>query len=241
MLLGFSLLLSLSAGAQGFDSELHLSTDDEICWYRICSALPGMEDYAMTDFNGMTPLMVYYNNAFLMQTEESEEHSQWKLTAGEDGKVILENRATGRQLGNSSISDENCNVTQFALSDATGFTATALGNNAFRLESIEDDGVNRCLALAEKDATAPQTYPSENESASIVGWRFLPIEIQTGIGSAKGSSTVIRVADKRISVSGGEKWQLFNAQGEEMPRTIRLATGVYMVKTGQKTVKIFVP
>jgi hypothetical protein len=62
----------------------------------------------------------------------------------------------------------------------------------------------------------------------------------TGIGTAKNDSIVVRVRNKHISVSGGIEWQLFNAQGEEMPRTTRLATGVYMVKMADKTVKVMI-
>lgn len=239
MLLGFLLLASLTAEAQEFDSELHMSTENDVYWYRICSAMPGMEHLAMTDFNGMTPLQVFYTNAFLMQTEESEEHSQWKLTAGEDGKVVITNRATGYQIGNKSNYSDNYNITQLVGTDSPGFNMTALGESAFRIESVEDDGVNRCLAVAEEGGE-PIAYPTENENASVIGWKFLPVEIQTGIGSTKCKDVVIRIANKRINVNG-TKWQLFNAQGEEMPRTTRLATGVYMVKMPQKTIKVMVP
>ena len=51
LFMGLALLTSLSASAQEFDSELQMSTDI-VYWYRICSAVPGMEGYAMTDLNG---------------------------------------------------------------------------------------------------------------------------------------------------------------------------------------------
>jgi len=239
MFLGFALLVSLSAGAQEFDSELQLSTDI-VYWYRICCALPGMEDHAMTDYNGMTPLQVYYSKIFLLPTDNEEYHSQWKLTAGEDGKVVITNRATGQQINSESLSVDEINATQLTFQATPGFTITSLGDNAFKLESVEDDGVNRCLTLAEEGGEV-LTYPESGESSSIIGWKFFPVEIDTGIGSAKTGNQVIRVNDKRISVSGCSEWQLFNAQGEEMPRTVALPTGVYMVKMPQKTVKVMIP
>ena len=160
VLLGFSLMASLSAGAQEFDSELQLSgNNDVVYWYRICNAAPGMEGYAMTDLNGAVDGEdqedVLRLAVCMIPTETGDYRSQWKLTAGEDGKVILTNRATGSQISNHSGGNGNHNVTWLTLSgDAPGFTFTSLGDNAFKLESVEDDGVNRCLALADKDGEA---------------------------------------------------------------------------------------
>lgn len=240
--LGVGLLTALSAGAQEFDSELQLSNDETVYWYRICNALPGMEDYAMTDYNGMTVLAQYFETVFLLPTETDNYHSQWKLTAGENGKIILTNRATGHQIDSKSSASDNTNhnFTLINNSGTPGFTATSLGDNAFKLESVEDDGVNRCLALADKDGEA-LTYPESGESTSVIGWKFFPVEIEDAIGSMKGNSTTIRVKGKRIFVSGCSEWQLFNTAGEEMPRTVSLATGVYMVKMPQKTIKVAIP
>lgn len=246
VLLGFGLLASLSAGAQDFDSELQLSGSDGIVyWYRICNAAPGMELYAMTDLNaaaeGDDQEDLLHLAVHMIPTETGDYRSQWKLTAGEDGKVILTNRATGSQISNHSASAGDHNYTWLTNSgDAPGFTVTALGDDAFKLESVEDDGVSRCLALANKDGEA-LTYPESGESTSFVGWKFLPVEIDTGIGSMKAGRMVVRVADRHIVVSGCSDWQLFNAQGEQMPRTIALPTGVYMVKLPQGTVKVAIP
>lgn len=246
---GMVLLTSLSASAQEFDSELQLSNDEVVYWYRICPALQGMEDHAMTDFNGMTLLAVYYSKVFILPTETEEFHSQWKLTAGEEGKIVITNRATGQQINSASVNlgilypgdySSSINVTDLTMQATPGFTITSLGDYAFKIESVEDDGVNRCLALAEEGDEA-LVYPESGESTSVIGWKFFPVEIDTGIGSMRNGNQVIRVHGKRISVSGCSEWQLFNAQGEEMPRTVPLSTGVYMVKTSQKTVKVLIP
>ena len=237
--LGVALLATLSASAQDFDSELQLSTDI-VYWYRICSAVPGMESYAMTDPASLTAEISSYM-IHLLPTETEDYRSQWKLTAGEDGKVIITNRATGNQVSNRSFNFDNHNYTWLNFSsDAPGFTVTSLGDYAFKLESVEDDGVNRCLALADISGEAI-TYPESAESTSAIGWKFFPVEIDTGIGSTKTGRTIVQVKNKRIFVTGCPEWQLFNAQGEEMPRTVALATGVYMVKMPQRTVKVLVP
>ena len=242
--MGFVLLAPLSAGAQEFESELQLSNDETVYWYRISNASPGMDGYAMTDLNGIVDGEdhedVLHFAVYLLPVETEDIRSQWKLTAGEDGKVILTNRATGSQISNHSAGDYNITSLSSSGWNASGFTLSSLGDNAFKLESVEDDGVNRCLALAERGSEA-LTYPESGESTSIIGWKFFPVEIEDAIGSAKGSGTTIRVTGKRISVSGCSDWHLFNAQGEEMPRTTRLATGVYVVKMPQKTVKVLIP
>jgi len=246
ILLGFGLLASLPAGAQEFDSDLQLSSSNGVVyWYRICSAAPGMEDYAMTDLNaaadGGDQEDLLHLAVYMMPTEPEDFRSQWKLTAGEDGKIILTNRATHSQISNQSRSDGDHNVTWLTFSsDAPGFTFTSIGEGVFKLESVEDDGVNRCLALADKDGEA-LTYPETGEDTSFIGWKFLPVEIDTGIGSAKAGSSVVRVAGRHISVTGCSDWQLFNALGEKMPRTVALPTGVYMVKLTQGTVKVAIP
>lgn len=242
VLWGLAMLSAVTAGAQEYESELQvwdpLDESETTYWYRICSALPELEGYAVTDYSeedDIYPLQ-------LLQTEEKDYRSQWKLAAGAENKVILVNRATGQEIDGCSLDMGSCNVTQIMPAGiTTGFVITALGNNAFSLQSVEDDGINRCLAVADVDS-APISYPTENESTSAIGWKFITMEISgwDGIESAKPSKTSIRISGKRISVSGVKKWQLFNAQGEEMPRTTRLAAGIYMVKLPGKTVKVLI-
>ncbi len=239
------LLASLPTGAQEYDPQPQLSDNGTNYWYRICNAAPGMDTYAMTDLNAVLDDEdhddLWRPFISLMPTEAEDYHSQWKLTAADDGKVLLINRATGLAIGNSSASIGNINATMLASrGGAQGFTITALGDNAFSLQSIEDDGVNRCLALAEKDGDAI-TYPETGASTSIIGWKFFPVEIETGIAGAKESLPYIYIRNRRIEVKGCAGWQLFNAEGEEMPRTVSLPAGIYLVKTPQKTVKILLP
>ena len=243
MFLGIVMLAPLTLAAQEYDEELQMSTDI-VYWYRICSAVPGMEGYAMTDLNGEVEGEDHEDalrmGVYLLPTETEDYRSQWKLTAGEDGKVVITNRATGFQISNTSQSVGDHNLTWLTASGAPGFTVTSLGDYAFKLESVEDDGVNRCLALADRSAEAI-TYPEAGESTSAIGWKFFPVEIDTGIGSMQAGRMVVQVMKGRIFVKGCPEWQLFNASGEEMPRTVALPTGVYLVKTQQRTVKVLVP
>lgn len=243
-LLCLASLLCLTAGAQEYDSELQLSDEETVCWYRICNAAPGMDVYAMTDLNsaldGEGHDDLWRSSIYLMPTEAEDYHSQWKLTAADDGKVLLTNRATGLAIGNRSASIGNINVTMLASrGGAQGFTITALGDNAFSLQSIEDDGVNRCLALAEKDGDAI-SYPETGASTSVIGWKFFPVEIETSIGSIDAGRPLIQVKNRRISVKGCPVWQLYNVEGEEMPCTVSLPAGIYMVKMPQKSLKVLV-
>lgn len=233
------ILFPLGATAQGFDTELRISNSEDTYWYRISSALPGLETYAVTDYSDKDELCP----AQLLPTEEADPKSQWKLIAGAEGRIILVNRGTGQELDGKSVSMDNFNATMIMpAGTSSGFQVTALGESVFQIESVEDDSINRCLAVADMDAL-PIAYPQENLSTSAVGWKFQPVEVEseTGIGSPANSRTVIRITDKRISLNSGIKWQLFNARGEEMPRTIRLITGVYLVKVGEKTVKVYIP
>lgn len=236
---GIALLAPLSLAAQEFGSELQMSDKETTYWYRICSAAPGMDGLAMTGLNSTTDVEDNPNMIFMMPTETMDHHSLWRLTAGKDGKVIITNRATGFMISNSSEIVGDHNITCLTTS-SQGFTITNLGDNTFKFESVEDDGVNRCLALADKDGEV-LTYPESGESSSAIAWKFIPVEIVTGIGTMKAGQPVIQVKDKRISVTDCPEWQLFNAAGEEMPRTVSLPIGVYMVKMPQRTIKVLVP
>ena len=67
------------------------------------------------------------------------------------------------------------------------------------------------------------------------------MEVLPRIGSMEAGRQVISVKNGRISVAGSTEWQLFNASGEEMPRTVSLPAGVYLVKIGQKAIKVLMP
>ena len=100
LFMGLCLLAPAWLAAQEFDDELQLSSD-VVYWYRISNAAAGMDGLAMTDVNGSTGSEEYQNIVFMLPTEADDLRSQWKLTAGEEGKVIITNRATGSQIAGS--------------------------------------------------------------------------------------------------------------------------------------------
>ena len=231
-----TLLSALSAGAQQYASELKMSSDNVVYWYRICNSSLGMQDFVMTDCSNDDNVI----QVQLVQTELTDEKSQWKLTlAGLDDKVVLTNRASGLKLGGISLNIGEHNSTQLTTNNLQGFTITPLGEDAFSLKCIEDDGVERCLALAEQESPALM-WPEENLSTSVVGWKFVLVNsTDTGINNADLKVT-IRVEGKLVNVSGCSKWKLFNIQGEEISSTSMLTGGVYLVKTPNEVVKVIV-
>lgn len=233
----FFFQLTLLVGAQQFASELQMSTENEAYWYRISNASFGMQDYVMTDCYSL-------DNDYqvqLLQTEVNDEYSQWKLLAvGNNDKVVLINRATGLQLGGKSVNLGDHNVAKLDVNSSIGFTITALGDDAFSLCGVEDDGVERCLALAEKDTPA-LLWPEENLSASVIGWKFMPVEpSKNGIFETKTKSDIY-VTNRSIFVSGCSSWQLFSLNGKEIPTNKNLLVGVYLVKTPDRVFKVIVP
>ena len=236
LLLGVILLFGLSVEAQQFASELKMSTEEAVYWYRISNASFGMQDYVMTDCSNEDNVI----QVQLLQTEMADEKSQWRLmTAGKDGKVILTNRATSLQLGGMSLNVGDHNSTRLTINGSQGFTITPLGEEAFSLHCVEDDGVERCLALAERERPA-LIWPKENLSTSVIGWKFMLIDTNdTGIRNAD-SKISIQVKDKCVHVCGCSKWKLFNTQGEEIRRTTMLSAGVYLIKTPKEIIKVMI-
>lgn len=235
LLSGVALLLALSARAQQFASELKMSTKEAVYYYRISNASFGMQDYVMTDSHEDDVIPVQ-----LLQTEMTEEKSQWKLTTvGLGDKVVLTNRATGLQLGGISLNIGDHNSTRLTANGSPGFTITLLGEDVFSLKCIEYDGVERSLALAERESPA-LIWPKENLSTSVIGWKFMLVDTtDTGINSAD-SGVSIHVEGNCVFVNGCSKWQLFNTQGEEMHRTTMLPAGIYLVKTPNEVVKVMI-
>lgn len=236
LLLGVTLLSVLSAGAQQFASELKMSTEEAFYWYRICNASFGMQDYVMTDCSNENDVI----QVQLLQTEMTDEKSQWKLTtAGKDGKVVLTNRSSSLQLGGISLNIGDHNSTRLTINGSQGFAITPLGEDAFSLKCIEDDGVERSLALAERDSP-PLIWPEENFSSSVIGWKFMLVDTNdTGINNAD-SEVSVHVEGKCVFVSGSPKWQLYNTQGEEIHRDTMLSAGIYLIKTHKEVVKVMI-
>ena len=235
LFLSVFLLAFISARAQQFASVLKISTDEEVYWYRICNASLGMQDYVMTDCSNDDDVI----QVQLLQTEMIEERSLWKLTTvGNDGKVVLTNRFTGFQLGGVSLNMGNHNATQLTDKGSQGFIITYLGEDAFSLQSVEDDGVERFLSLAKRDSPA-LNWPEQNQSTSIIGWKFIPVE-STGIFDTI-ISPAINVVDKHIFVSGCKSWHLLSLSGKVIPSHIILKAGIYLVKTSDRVVKVIVP
>ena len=232
----------LSAKGQQFASELKMSTDENMYWYRICNASSGMQDFVMTDCSNENDAI----QVQILQTEMADKKSQWKLTATDIGdKLVLTNRATGLQLGSVSLNIGDHNSTQLTQNDSQGFTITPLGENTFSLKSIEDDGVERCLALAEQ-GSPPLIWPEGDLSTSVIGWKFMLVDTNDSVDTNDiditnaDSEVTIRVEGKCVYVSGCSNWKLFNTQGDEILRKAKLPRGVYMVKTPYKVFKVMV-
>ena len=235
-LLGLAVMMPATVCAQPFTMELQASTDEVEYWYRICSAVPGMEQLVMTDCSDQNDVC----QVQLLPTVVSNEKSQWKLTVSPDDMVLITNRATGLQLHNASKEVGEHNATQLTAGDSQGFDLLPLGGDAVLLMDTEIDGVTRCLAIAERGTEASK-FPESDGSTSIVGWKFTFVEsVQSVVKTTKGTAPTIRVCNRRVTVSGCKNWQLFNAQGEEMPRTTKLAPGAYMVKTPEGVTKVMV-
>lgn len=236
IIISLFLLLALPIKGQDFASELQMSTEGTIYWYRICNAVPGMQDYVMTDCSSQD--IIY--QVQLQKTAIDNEYSLWKLTAvGDDGKVVLVNRATGLLLGGRSFDQGDHNPTGLITNGSHGYTITSLGDNAFSLQGVEDDGVERCLSLAERDTPA-FIWPERNLSTSAIGWKFLLVDSNTtGIFGTKTKSSV-HVIDKRIVVNGSSRWQLFDILGREIPHDQVLAAGIYLLKTSNEAVKVMI-
>ena len=236
VLLGIALMMT---AATAWAQDWQVSNDDATYWYRITPAQETLKSYAMTDASNTDGIA----QLVMLATDDTEELSQWKITEanglGNEKFYIITNRKTGMMIQARSVNIGNHNATQLTLDDENNmFNISEIVDGAYRIQSTENDGVERALAIADCNGAA-LAWPTESELAtSPVAWKFvLAEEVITGLNGA-AVDTAIRIANHRISVNGAKDWQLFNILGEEMPRTTDLPTGTYIVKIGDKSFKV---
>lgn len=238
---GNRLIASTIAKAESFslepfiDHNLSISDEGTAYWYRISSCAEGLENHAITSTDDAADMPLP-----LLDTEITDERSQWMVTKGDNGLLQFTNRSTGSMIAASSVHNGSCNITQVAESkdDGGSFTAQFVGGTRYMLSAVEDDDVTRYLAATSQGNPA-MAFPTEACNKTAVVWNFEIVESElTSLDGADATQISIEAHNGRIRVSGATEWHLYSLQGIELPRTTTLPEGIYIIQTPHKTIKV---
>ena len=223
----------LLASMTSVEAQIKYSTVSDEFWYNLLSADSSVENLAITEsLDGVYEITV----ATLDNDNESQ---QWKFVEDEStGNVYIVNRKSGNQILSDSRLQDIYNVTLIGLDSLNrGFKATQIGDGQYAFSAIENDGIERYLALQELSAESV-VLDEENLSSSAFAWIAQEI-IPTGVKEISDDNFVISVtADRRIIVENALNYRVRSLAGVELPKDASLEKGVYIVTVGSVSKKV---
>lgn len=203
-------------------------------WYNILSAKDGVNNMAVKDnskSNGSFPFAV-------TALDENDQTQQWKLIRdGDTGKVDIVNRATGFHILTNSFAEGVYNATMNGyVMKHPGFTFSYLGLKQYAISGVENDDIERYLAMQDTGAEAVRLDPYAMPSSAFA-WTLREAGYSTGVDAAT-VKPLIKIANGTVSVENFKDYTVTNALGIAMPKDTRLLPGVYFVIAGGTTTKV---
>ncbi len=228
------------------DNSLSHSDEETTRWYRIYSAgtaLAGQCLQQNTEAEGGKDGVPFV----FAEERDAASEQEWKLIGNDNGTTAIVNRATGNVLLPESRTNGTLNIIQSAVSatSGSGWTLTYIGKGQYVIAGQESDGITRYLNAADESAL-PETFrPDDNHQDTGFAFRFkLVEEVTTSVDAAtlpSGNPPLkIKVENGRISVEGHTRFTVHTISGQPMNPAGRLPTGIYLVSTGNSTVKVHV-
>ena len=225
--------LFLLASMTSVEAQIKYSNGSDEFWYNLLSAKSGVENLAITE----TPDGVYEITVAALDNEN--ESQQWKFVEDEStGNVYIVNRKSGNHILSDSRLQDIYNVTLIGLDSLNrGFKAAQIGDGQYAFSAIENDGIERYLALQELSAESV-VLDEEDLSSSAFAWIAQEI-IPTGVKEISDDNFVISVtADRRIIVENAVNFRVRSLAGVELPKDASLEKGVYIVTVGSVSKKV---
>lgn len=227
-----TLLLFLFVGLTNVGAQIKYSSGSNEFWYNLLSAKSGVENLAITEAaEGIFPITV----AALDKNDESQ---QWKFVEDTStGNLFIINRKSGNQILSDSRAEGAYNATLIGLDSLNrGFKVAQIGNEQYTFSAIENDGIERYLALQEQFAEGV-VLDEENILGSAFAWKAQEITT-TGIVENYADGFVIYVKDRKIFVENAADYKVTTLLGVELPKETTLEKGVYVVTIGNVSKKV---
>ena len=231
--ISLTLILFLLVSLANVSAQIKFSSGSDEFWYNLLSAKAGVENFAITETNdGAFPITV-------APLEADNESQQWKFVEdATTGNLYIINRKSGNQILSDSRAEDVYNATLIGLDPQNrGYKVSSIGDEQYSFSSIENDSIERYLALQELSA-ASVILDEENLNGSAFAWKAQEV-IPTGINEITAGSVVIYVtADRKIIVENAVNYKVTSLAGVELPKDVSLEKGIYLVTVGNVSKKV---
>ncbi|MDL2323502.1 hypothetical protein LJC52_05915, partial [Bacteroidales bacterium OttesenSCG-928-A17] len=225
------------------DPSVKISDDTNTTWYYITNTMEGYTNKCMTDVTALSE-----NVKFSVEDiDKTSEYQQWKVLRNSadplDKKVQFVNKATNNIIQTNSVPYGLFTYIQYTttFSESNGWNLNYIGDKQYEISGEETDGVVRYLFAADESFTFPEVYV-EGALNSAFSWEFVMVE-GPGVGIdpiITEDNIKVYVEDKKIVVKGTDDYRVWNIQGIQLVKDIRLSNGVYIVRLPNRSVKVLV-
>ena len=226
----FLLLCVVAAQAQ-----IKTSSGNEEYWYNLLSAQSGVEGFAIVenpDETAAFPLTV-------AALDNEDPAQQWKFVESGSKTYYIVNRKSGKQIIANSTMHFAINATQLGSAEVEhkGFKVTEISEGQYAFSGVEDDKIERYLALQDLNAVAV-VLDKTNLANSAFAWAAVLNDTQ-GIQSVKGDVT-IQVKNRRIIVENAKNYKVTSLAGVQFAKKAILEPGIYVVTINGESTNVYV-
>ena len=146
---------------------------------------------------------------------------------------------SGNQILSDSRAEGAYNATLIGIdAQNKGFKAEQIGDGQYSFSSIENDGIERYLAMQEL-MTENVVLDEENLNGTAFAWIAIEASISTAIEGITTEEFVIYVtADRKIIVENAENYKVTTLAGMELKKDASLEKGIYIVTAGNVSKKV---
>ena len=219
------------------DMPFKTSTKTDEYWYNIISAKSGTSNLAIKDNTKSGSSF-----AFTLTTlDESDNTQQWKFLKNDaTGRMDLVNRETGFHILTNSTAEGIYNaVLSGYFMKNTGYDLQYLGLGQYAMSGLENDNIERYLAMQDTQAKADSLDLSSMPNSEF-SWTLREAGYTSGIKSVGGAEPLIKVVNGVITVENATDYSVTSPDGIVMPKGIKLQQGVYLVTIGKTTTKVII-
>jgi hypothetical protein len=121
----------------------------------------------------------------------------------------------------------------------TGYDLQYLGLGQYAMSGLENDNIERYLAMQDTQAKADSLDLSSMPNSEF-SWTLREAGYTSGIKSVGGAEPLIKVVNGVITVENATDYSVTSPDGIVMPKGIKLQQGVYLVTIGKTTTKVII-
>lgn len=228
-------MMGVSALAQNYPER-----DDTgaVIYYKVFSAAPGNSGLCLQDNSKDNGKFAY----LLADHEIDNKYQEWQFVPGDaEGTYLLRNRATYRYISTSG----SWINTFFAITFATKksfdneLLFTPLGDG--QLTMTYKVGTTTHYMLAGDTEKGPDIFGKTDHYNSSRAWYVFPVgSVPSAVAEIKQGDITIQAINRRIVVSGTNRYRIYDIQGREVDDDRELMPGIYVVEAAGEVKNVLV-